>query len=112
MKAKKIYLTDEQLQKIQTELDISGQSFTSYARNALMCYGNMSEPLPYENFAEHTAQMADLSNTIHRYILAIAAKDIYEDCLPDLIIVQNQLQKLIDSETELALYVINEKRVK
>ena len=112
MKAKKIYLTEDMLQKIQSEIDISGQSFTDYVRNALMCYGNTSTPLPYDNFVEHTEQMAELSNTIHRYILAIAKKDMYADCLPDLIILQNQLQQLIDTETDLAEYIMNEKKGK
>ena len=110
MKAKKIYLTEDMLQKIQSEIDKSGQSFTDYVRTALMCYGNTSAPWPYDNFAQHTEQMAKLSNIIHQYTLAIAEKDLYADCLPDFILIQNQLQQLIDSETELAQYVMNEKR--
>lgn len=112
MKAKKIYLTEELLQKIQSEIDATRQSFTDYVRTALMCYDNTSTPLPYDNFAQHTEQIANLSNIIHQYTLAIAEKDIYADCLPDLIIVQNQLQQLIDTETELAQYVMNEKKEK
>ena len=110
MKAKKIYLTNDMLQKIQAEINTTGQSFTDYVRTALMCYDNTSAPLPYDNFAQHTEQMAKLSNTVHQYILAIAEKDLYADCLQDLIVIQNQLQQLIDTETELAQYVMNEKR--
>ena len=110
MKAKKIYLTEELLQKIQSEIAKSGQSFTDYVRTALMCYDNTSAPLPYDNFRKHTEQMSKLSNIIHQYTLAIVEKDLYADCLPDLIFIQNQLQQLINIETELAQYVMNEKR--
>ena len=109
MKAKTIYLTDDILQQVQSKIDISGQSFTGYVRNALMYYGDASPFLPDNNFIEHTEQMACLSNAIHQYTLSIAEKDLYSDCLPDLIVIQNQLQQLIDAETELVKYIMFEK---
>jgi len=116
MKAKKIYLSEEMLQRIQSEINITGQSFTDYVRKVLIHYydrtESLSTSLPYDAVIAHTEQIANLSNIIHQYTLAIAEKDIYADCLPDLIIVQNQLQQLIDTETELAQYVMNEKKEK
>ena len=108
MKAKKIYLTEDMLHKIQSEIDSSGQSFTDYVRTALMCYGNTSDSLPYDNFTQHTEQIATLCNYIHQYILAIAEKDLYADCLADIITIQYQLQQLIDKEVELTKQVINQ----
>ncbi len=111
MKAKKIYLTDELLQHIQTEIDNTEQSFTNYVRNALLHYCNATEPLstslPYDAIITHTEQLAALSNHIHQYTLSIAEKDLYADCLPDLIIIQNQLQQLIDTEAMLAKQILN-----
>lgn len=114
MKAKKIYLTEEMLQKIQAEINVTGQSFTDYVRNALIHYydrtESLSTSLPYDAVIAHTEQIAALSNHIHQYTLAIAEKDLYGDCLSDLIVIQNLLQQLIDTETALAQYIMNEKR--
>ena len=101
MKAKTIYLSDDILQHVQTQIDTSGESFSNFVRNALMYYGDAQPPLPDNNLIEHTNQIACLSNEIHQYTLAIAEKDLYSDCLPDLIVIQNQLEQLIDTETEL-----------
>jgi hypothetical protein len=111
MKAKNIYLSEEMLQKIQSEIDVTGQSFTGYVRKALMYYCNTAGPLStslsYDAVIAHTEQIAILSNQIHQYILAVAEKDLYSDCLPDSIVIQNQLQQLIDAEVELTQQMMN-----
>jgi len=112
MKTKKIYLSDEMLQRIQSEIDITGQSFTDYVRKALIHYYNTADPLstslPYDAVIAHTELIATLCNYIHQYILAIAEKDLYADCLADIITIQHQLQQLIDKEVELTKQVINQ----
>ncbi|MBE6111705.1 MAG: hypothetical protein E7195_01635 [Peptococcaceae bacterium] len=101
MKAKKIYLSDEMIQNIQTKISGTNQSFSDYVRGILLS-NNIPQPaVPDENFIEHTRMISTLSNVIHQYTLKLAEKDLYEDCLPDLIHLQKQMETLIELESEL-----------
>ncbi len=109
LKAKKIYLNEQMIKKIQEEIDITGQSFTDYVRNALTHYQDKPAVLPCDDMAAHTEQLALLTNVLHQYILTLAEKDLYGDCLPDLLEIQRQIQQLIDTETELMKTILDMK---
>ena len=109
MKAKKIYLREQMIKKIQDEIDITGQSFTDYVRNALTHYQDKPVVLPCDDMAAHTEQLALLTNVLHQYILTLAEKDLYGDCLPDLIEIQHQIQQLIDIEIEIMKVILDMK---
>ena len=109
MKAKKVYLPDKLIQDIQHKIDVTDQSFSDYVRNALISHHEKPITLPHESIIEHSQQISILSNMIHNYILFIAEKDLYADCLTDLITIQQQLQQLIETETQLVNYIIHSK---
>lgn len=107
MVSKRIYLEPEDVQRIDTIIGQTGQSFSEYIRSMVEAHEAREWYLPTEYLNYHTQEIATLNELIHKLILVIAERDLNDAMLYDLENIQLYLRQLLEQENILLKAILH-----